>query len=118
MATTSNDAISNPGPVSEQPETLATWIKVEPAEKDAVTGWKEIPTGIRDKTLLTENSTRRLISLAIAFVFVAWALVGGYYLMFAKGDLQVLIDGSAFISGPLGVVIGYYFGVGDDPKRR
>jgi hypothetical protein len=89
----------------EAPETFPEWGKRLPAEVQA-------------EMARTENWTRRWISLGIVFVFVAWVLGGGINLIFHAADIQTLRGWSAFISGPLGVVIGYYFGVGDEARRR
>ena len=124
MATTSDDAVSHPGSVSEPAEVIGMGAPLGGGAKaqgpvDSLVRDLGAPlANIHEVIVRTENNTRRLISLAIVFVFVAWALAGGVYLMVSAGNVQVLLDGSAFISGPLGVVIGYYFGVGDDPKRK
>lgn len=89
---------------------------IESWSADKHEAWKISHEFYREK-VRTENITKRVISLAIIGVFVAWSIVGGIYLMFFNGNLQVLITGSAFISGPLGIVIGYYFGRGEDRKN-
>ena len=89
---------------------------IEDWSADRHEAWKISHEFYREK-VRTENITRRIISFAIVGVFVVWATAGSIYLMFFNGNLQVLITGSAFISGPFGIVIGYYFGLGENRRK-
>ena len=73
---------------------------------------------VYSETVRTENYVRYAISYTIVAVFFIWAILGLYYLMYQNGNIQVLVTGSAFITGPLGVVIGYFFGRGGDTGRN
>jgi hypothetical protein len=68
---------------------------------------------VHSDTTRAENRVRRNVSYVIVAAFFAWAVVGMVYIMFFSGQLQSLLDGSAFVAGPLGVVMGYYFGKSD-----
>jgi hypothetical protein len=89
---------------------------IENWNADKHEAWKIAHDFYREK-VRTENITRRVIAFSIIGVFVILSIAGGIYGMFFQGNIQVVITVSAFISGPLGVVIGYYFGQGEDRKR-
>jgi hypothetical protein len=57
---------------------------------------------VHSDTTRAENNVRRNVSYVIVAAFFAWAVVGMVYIMFFSGQLQSLLDGSAFVAGPLG----------------
>ncbi len=89
-------------------------VKTESPED--IPNWKNPPSGVTEEKERTENKVRTWIAATIVAIFFIWAVGGGVYLAFS-GSVQMFITVGAFISGPFGIVIGYYFGIGDEKKK-
>lgn len=114
--------------VETQKETIDSWEKIVLDDFKSVTGgtveaWQSVDKEKLEfrktahefyrEVVRSDNNTRKIISYIVLGVFIAWTTIGLIYLMFLKGDILLVLTGSAFITGPLGVVIGYYFGRGE-----
>jgi hypothetical protein len=86
------------------------------ANPEDIQNWKNPPSGMAEEKERTENKARTWIAATIVAIFFIWAVGGGVYLALS-GSVQTFITVGAFISGPFGIVIGYYFGIGDEKKK-
>lgn len=115
---TTDGAIGNipPLPVSRKSGKQQSSDNVKTENPEDIQNWKNPPSGVTEEKERTENKVRTWIAATIVVIFFIWAVGGGVYLALS-GSVQTFITVGAFISGPFGIVIGYYFGIGDEKKK-
>jgi hypothetical protein len=68
-------------------------------------------------TVRADLESKRIITCFILALFAIWIVTSLIYILVSNGNVQVLNAGAAVLSGPLGIVIGYYFAKGEEKEK-